>query len=183
MRKFDSNEEMYFSRYLNELKGKKYIDSWKTINEPYNLTTGIKHEYVKPMKKVDDKVLEQTILSPSVYTPDFMIVWNSKANNIFVQKINKGNKKITTPFICDDEGISIVETKGQFDRSNMTRLAINNIKFLYEKYNIYVNLIKVPGIFKKTFTPDRYLMTDKTFKPRKLNYKPKTIREYVNNNK
>ena len=67
-----------------------------------------------------------------------IVVKLPKANNIFVQEINKGNKKITTPFICDEQGVSIVETKGSFDRSNMTRLAINNIKFLYQKYNIYV---------------------------------------------
>ena len=109
-----------------------------------------------------------------------MIEWAPKANNVFVLEINKGTEKITTPFICDDQGISIVETKGEFDRSNMTRLAVNNIKFLYEKYNIYVNLIKVPAIFKKTFTPDRYLLTDKTMKARTIKYEPRTLSKFIN---
>jgi len=52
---------------------------------------------------------------------------------------------------------------------------------------VFINLIKLPSIFNKTFTPDRYLMTDKTFKPRKINYGtktkpigPRTLREFIN---
>lgn len=176
---FDSNEEWHFSWFLEELKGRNFIDRWEKIETSYELTSGVKHTYIKPMKRVDDKILEQTILSPSIYTPDFKIYWNKKAYGIFVQEINVGKNKIKTPFICDSEGISIIETKGNFDRSNMTRLAVNNIKFVYEKYNVYVNLIKVPNIFKKTFTPDRFLMTDKTFKPRSIDYEVRTLSEFI----
>jgi hypothetical protein len=98
-----------------------------------------------------------------------------------VSKQSKTEGKIITPFICsDDEMISIVETKGTFDMGNMTRLANNNIKFVYEKYQVYINMIKVPTIFDKTFTPDRYLMTDKTFQSRKIKYKNvRTLREFI----
>ena len=140
------------------------------------------------MKRVEDKILTQTILQPSSYTPDFIIYWEPKAIGIFVSKESKTVGKIITPFLCtDDELISIVETKGTFDMGNMTRLANNNIKFVYEKYNVYIDMIKVPAIFKKTFTPDRYYMTDKSFKTRKINYGtknkiigPRTLREFIN---
>ena len=184
---FDSNEEKYFSWYLEELKERKYIDNWKKIEIAYELTDGLSHTYIKKMKKIEDVELMQTILSPSSYTPDFKIFWNKKAYGIFVQDINNTKNKIVTPFICDSEGISIVETKGTFDMGNMTRLATLNIKFMYFRYNIYVNLIKVPTIFKKTFTPDRYLMTDKTFRPRAINYGtkkkpigPKSLSKFIN---
>lgn len=178
--KFHSNEEKYFSWYLEELKGRRYIDNWEKIEVSYELTDGLSHTYLKKMKRVEDKEMVQTILSPSSYTPDFKIYWNKKAYGIFVEDINNAKDKIKTPFICDSEGISIVETKGTFDMGNMTRLATLNIKFMYYRYNIYVNLVKVPDIFKKTFTPDRYLMTDKTFKPRAIKYAVRSLSKFIN---
>jgi len=178
---FDSKEELYFSWYLEMLKARGYVNRWEKTEVAYHLTHGLEHEYIKPMKRVDDKVLKQTILSPSLYTPDFIIYWNPKAIGIFVSKLRGTKEKIETVFICqDDEMISIVETKADFDRNNMSRLAVNNIKFVYEKYQVYINMVKLPGLFNKTFTPDRYLMTDKTFKPRSLNYKNvRTLSEFI----
>ena len=177
---FDSNEEKYFSWYLEELKGRGYINRWEKIETSYELTDGLSHTYIKKMKKVNDKELIQTILAPSSYTPDFKIYWNKKAYGIFVEEVNVTKNKIKTEFICDSEGISIVETKATFDMGNMTRLVTLNIKFLYYRYNIYVNLIKVPTIFKNTFTPDRYLMTDKTFKPRTIKYAVRSLSKFIN---
>jgi hypothetical protein len=168
---FDSNEELYFSWYLDELKDKGYVNAWEKVETSYTLTPGLQHEYIKKMVRVSNKILQQTILKPSVYTPDFKIYWEPKAIGLFVVNPDDTNDKINTPFICDEELISIVETKGTFDNNNMTRLAINNIKFLYYEYNVFVNLIKVPSIFNKTFTPNRYLMTNETLKPRKIKYK------------
>jgi hypothetical protein len=34
-------------------------------------------------------------------------------------------------------------------------------------------------IFKKTFTPERYLLTDKSFKPRKIKYATRSIKEFI----
>jgi len=177
---FDSKEELYFSWYMEVLKSKGYIEQYGKIEDGYNLTEGLKREYLKPMKKASPKLMEQVILNPSRYTPDFKILWNIKALGIFVSEINGGtNNKITTPFICQDL-YSSIEVKANFDANNMSRLVINNIKFLYEKHKVFVNLIKVPAIFDKTFTPDRYFMTDETFKPRKLNYKNvRNIREFI----
>ena len=180
--KFDSKEELYFSWWLEQLKAGKYINHWEKNETSFNLFGGLVHSYIKPMKKVDDKILTQTILHPSSYNPDFTIYWEPKAIGIFVSKMHSTKGKITTPFLCsDDELISIIETKADFDRNNMTRLAVNNIKFVYEKYKVYINMVKLPSLFNKTFTPDRYLMTDRTFKPRKLKYKNvRTLREFIN---
>lgn len=179
--KFDSKEELYFSWFIKELVEAGYIYLYTKITDSYQLTNGLTWNYIKPMKKVPDKLLKQTILKPSVYTPDFKIQWTEKALGIFVTELidNKDKKKITTPFICQNM-VSIIEIKGNFDSNNMSRLAINNIKFLYEKYGLYVNLIKIPGIFNKTFTPIRYLNTDKSNKTRKINYKNiGTLRTFI----
>lgn len=183
--KFDSKEELYFSWYLMELQKNGYIESWarfEEVSDSYNLTEGLIWEYIKPMKRVADKELEQIILSPSAYTPDFKIFWTPKALGIFVSDLNsaRSTEKIETEFICQDL-ISIIEVKGTFDMGNMTRLAINNIKFVYYKFGVYVNMIKVPAIFNKSFTPNRYLLTDKTLKIRTIKYKNvRTIQQFIN---
>ena len=177
---FDSNEELHFSWYLDELKSKGYIIEWSKVEKSFELTKGLYLNYKIPMKKVDDKIKQQTILSPSVYTPDFYIIWSVKAFGIFTTDIDMdSDNKLDTPFISRGK-YSTVEVKGTFDNNNMTRLAVNNIKFVYDKFGVYVNLIKVPTIFDKTFTPDRYIMTDKSFKPRTINYKNvRTLRGFV----
>lgn len=178
---YDSYEELHFSYFLNDLKDKGFIVDWYKNTTSYSLTEGLFIEYIKPMKKVANKVLKQTLLAPSTYTPDFVIEWNDKALGIFVTDISKPIKeKISTEFICQNM-ISVVEIKGAWDNNNMTRLVMNNIKVVWDKHSVYVNLIKVPNIFNKLFTPERYFMTDKTFKPRKLNYKNvKTLKEFLN---
>lgn len=178
--KFDSKEELHFSWWLDQLKAAKYIKHWECNDYSFPLFGGLVHSYIKPMKRVEDKIMTQTILKPSVYTPDFIIYWEPKAIGIFASMMHSTEGKIETLFLCDKDLKSTVETKGNFDRNNMTRLAINNIKFVYEKYQIYIDLIKLPGLFNQTFTPDRYFMTDKTFKPRTLNYKNvRTLREFI----
>jgi len=176
---FDSDEELYFSWYLDELVKKGYVDHWKKNDISFPITDGLKHTYIKPMKKVEDKVMVQTLLNPSSYTPDFTIKWKLKALGIFVSK-NNGTEKIDTPFICNNHMVSIDEIKGNFDSQNMTRLANNNIKSVWYRHKVYINMIKVPNIFNKTFTPSRYLLTDKSMKPRKINYKNvRTIQEFT----
>jgi hypothetical protein len=174
---FDSKEELYFSWYLGVLKNWNFIESWEKIEEPFQLTSDLIIKYKKPMKRVEDKILTQTLLSGRVYTPDFKIKWTDQAYNIFVQELQDG-EKITTPFISQGN-VSIVEIKGVFDNQNMTRLAINNIKDMYEKYGIYISLAKIPMLFKKTFTPERYLLTDKSLKPRAIKYTTRTIKEFI----
>ncbi|MCK5159920.1 MAG: hypothetical protein KAR08_12215, partial [Candidatus Heimdallarchaeota archaeon] len=60
---FDSKEERYFSWYLEVLRNWNFIESWEKVEEPYILTTGLYIKFIKPMKRVADKELEQTLLS------------------------------------------------------------------------------------------------------------------------
>lgn len=174
---FESKEELYFSWYLEVLRNWNFIELWEKIDEPFQLTSDLTIKYIKPMKRVPDKELTQTLFSGRVYTPDFKIKWTDQAIGIFTQELQDG-EKITTPFISQGN-VSIVEVKGVFDNNNMTRLATNNIKDIYEKYGVYVTMTKIPMLFKKTFTPERYLLTDKSFKPRKIKYATRTIKEFI----
>jgi hypothetical protein len=178
---FDSKEELYFSWYLEVLRNWNFVESWEKVEEPYKLTDDLVINYLKPMKRVKDKILTQTLFSGREYTPDFKIKWTDQAIGIFTKDLVNGivyKNKFDTPFISQYK-TSIVEVKGVFDNNNMTRLATNNIKDVYEKHGVYITIAKIPMLFKKTFTPERYLLTDKSFKPRKIKYATRTIKEFI----
>lgn len=178
---FDSNEELYFSWYLEELRENGFIRAWAKNNEAFTLTDPYVHEYVVPMKRVSDKVKDQIILRGSEYTHDFDIAFHKSAMGLFVSRIGYDEGKLKTPFLINSEtqGLTHVEIKGGFDQNNMTRLVVSNIKFLYHTRSIYVNLIKIPDLFKNTFTPKRYLLTDKSMQQRKIKFKIKSLQEYL----
>lgn len=174
----DSNEEWHFTWFLDELKSKGYVKDYFKIEEGYVMSNDVKVDYIKPMKRVANKKMQQVVMRGHVYTPDFKIIWDPKALGILVQDLNS-NKKITTKFICQDLE-SIIEIKGIWDMNNMTRLATNNIKSLYDKHGIFCQIIKIPTLFKNTFTPLRYFYTDgvNSNKRRKIKFKTKTLNEW-----
>ena len=183
---FDTYDEYIFALWLEELKVAGYIKDWK--HEPYEfkLSDGLKIQYqkvteLKTKTKIEDK--EQTILQPSVYTPDFWIKWEEKSYGKLFQDISS-NVKIVCPFISNSlygkHYYSYVELKPSFDSGNMTRLFKNNQKFVYEKFKVYINLfIGLDDLFNKTFTPHEYTLTHKTKVPRKMKYIPKTLKEFL----
>lgn len=169
---YDSKEELYFSWWLDELKEAKYIVEW------YPGST------IELSKEVE--VGGKKLLNKHGYAFDFSIRWNDSAKDVFItSEPKKGfftyNKFIIDPSL-DDSGyipFSYIEIKGVFDARNMTRLFVINQKWVYDKRRIYVQLVKIPKLFKDTFTPAKYLITDAGKQERKLNFVPKTLDEYV----
>lgn len=185
---FLSKEELYFSWYLEELQKAGYIDNWGEA-KTYQLGEKVIIRYEEQLK-TKTKEKEQTILNGCEYTPDFQIHWNIKAENIFKHyplQFGDGigtfteliaRKKIETPFII--MGLPcLVEIKPNFDQNNMTRLNTINRKWMYQKYGIFVNLVKVPDIFKDTFTPKKFLLTDSGKQNRIIHFNTRTLEEYV----
>jgi len=186
MNGFDSVGELHFSYWCEELKKKGYIEHYEFQPEAYDLSSKVTSTYKKPMKRVEDKVLEQTILQPHIYTPDVLIIWNSKAQGVFYNTLEDCSKVEPHQMIANWQGYenrmvwaSTIELKPTFDHQNMTRLASLNIKWVYEKHKHVIEMVKLPDFFKKTFTPNRYLLTDKTYVTRKLKYKPTTLNEFI----
>lgn len=67
--------------------------------------------------------------------------------------------------------ISFIEVKPSFDQNNMTRLAVLNQKWVFEKFGLFINIVIPEKLFAKTFTPKRYLTCDKSSVKRKIKYK------------
>lgn len=166
---YKSNEEYYFSLWLDELKANGYIERYEYEPEAIPLSYRVSRDLGKK---------EQFVLHPHEYTYDFMIKWNKSAIGIFAT-IFESDVKSDTPLYCDSTLTSAIEIKPEFDYKNMTREVMINIKWVWEKYNIYINLVKPPSFFKKSFTPAQFLLT-KTKKTRTIKYKPiLTLQEYV----
>ena len=186
MQGFDSIGELHFSYWTEELIREGYIEQVVLQPEPYILSNPVTKMYKKEMKKTESKQMFQTVLREHVYTPDVLIVWTRKAKGIFYVTMEDTDKLLPHHLIANHQGFenrdvwaTTIELKPTFDHQNMTRLASLNIKWVYEKYNHVVEMVKLPDFFKKTFTPDRYLLTDKSYEPRKINYKARSLRSFI----
>ena len=181
---FDSKEELYMSWYLDELVNAGTLEGWTFDTKPISLNRPFEIVYTKPMKRVPDKLITKTIIPAKIYTPDFKITWASQKayDDSPFSMDSKGNTILYTFRTRSNPNklLSLIETKGSFDQNNMTRLFKQNQAWIYDRYGIYVNLVKIPDFFKKTFTPDRYIYTDKTQKLRAIKYNPiRSIKDYI----
>lgn len=171
----DSDEEVYFIWWMEELYQAGYITKYERA-ETYELSPSIKRPYSEQLK-TKMKHGQQHVMHGAEYTPDFKIHWTEKAMDVFVT-IFSHHKKKQTIFYCDHYLCSIIEIKGMFDRNNMIRLVTTNIKWLYDKQGVFVHLVKMPKLFKDTFTPKRYLKTNKSQTSRTIKWSVKNLEEY-----
>lgn len=188
LEEFDSKEEWYFTWWLNELKKHNVVLDYTCQPKAFDLSSPIILDNYKQLK-TKKKEHKKKLLEGHIYTCDFRIVWNQKSLNFLHKDVNGGiefglDKSIYLySQMENNERVSYIETKGEFDFANMTRLATINIKWVYEKYGIYVNLVKIGkkrnSFFDKTFTPERFLLTDKLKGKRILKYEPKNLQDLV----
>jgi hypothetical protein len=180
---YDSPEEEYFAEWLAELQQQGYVKSWERVTTPIPLTRGLKHNYIQTIiLKTKTKTVpkSQVLLASSEYTPDFGIVWDDGAKNIFFQPIYD-EQKLICPFLADlkdGEYYSVVEIKPVFDRHNMTRAFISNQKYIWDKYGLYVNLIVVPDIFLETFSPISFFKTPTGLDKKFAKGRPLTLQQF-----
>ncbi len=175
---YHSWEEEIFHQWLLELQDRKIISN---IEKPASLVLS---EAV-PIK-IGNK--EVNLLNEHIYTGDFKFKTDDyrKAftldlfQHLGYSKISPNERKKYCLYGQEyNPTIYHIEVKGNYDNNNMTRLFGLNQKWIYQRYGIYYNLVKVPKIFEKTFTPEAYLKTA-TGKDRKINFKVKLIDEYLN---
>ena len=175
-----SMEELYFLWWLCDLKDEGYVEDAWYEDDCFTLGKGYTKGYIKRLK-TKDRVEEEGVLPSSVYTPDFKIKWTEKARGVFYhdlvseEKLMHGRK---AKYSLGEDLVSYVEIKPNFDFNNMTRYVKIKINWLFQATGIYVNLVKVPEIFKDTFVPDRYFLTDEGKRTRQIKFKTKRITDY-----
>lgn len=186
LKEFASDEEMYFSWYLDELLEAGYISQWSFEPYTYRLSSVAKYNVETPIKtKVNVKRL--ALLRAHEYTPDFGVSFNPEAHGVFYRTLTEGKDLRKIPFIAnidsDHQPYLIAEIKPAFDKHNMIRLFRINQKWMYFQNKVYVQEIIVDtknerGLFARTFTPAKYLLTP-TGRQRTLHYTPRTLQEFV----
>jgi hypothetical protein len=170
----DSIGEVYFAWYFQELKDAGYVKEYKR-GQSYLLSESLVNNYVVQLK-TKSKPSQETILMGHSYNLDYEVEWTEEGANLFCSRFGE---KIIKPFVCNSQNKSFFECKPMFDFNNMTRLATLNVKWLYQKFGIYVQFITPEKVFPKTFTPQQMLKT-KTGKDRKINFKVTSLENYVN---
>ena len=175
--KLRSAEELHFSWWLDELGSAGIISGYRYEPKTYELCE--KKTFMKRVQmKTKVKFVEKTILQSHTYTPDFTIFWNTIKHNLL-----KSIAKVST-----------VDVKGGYSRNyNDTAFPLNQ-KWMYDKFGIYVEkvvsgsstyknskkeLVIKKGLFAKTFTPKRYLLTDVSKIRRKIKFNVVLLEDYI----
>lgn len=173
---YDSYNEYYTIDWLEELRVRGYVLSYRRADS-YTLTESVKHTYFDEK----GKPRSQHIMHGSVYTPEFEVIWNEENFRDFIWLMGE-NAKNVKPLIGhrNDAGqvFTIIECKSDYDRNNGIRMFTNNMKVLFAKYGVYVNLVQPATFFERTFTPASFLTTPAGME-RKLKYTPTDVDKYL----
>ena len=184
---FDSLDELYISWYLEELKQNGFILNYKYEPDSFILgnddVKSRKLEYIQLQTKVSRKESFPTLLQGHKYTPDFKILWNEVARNMFFIEHVKIDY-INIPFTIYKSLNSIIEVKpnsgkhrGSKDKTNISR------KWVMDKYDLYVEQIMYEVLFNTTFYPTRFITKDGRRMSSQIRHstqnKMRTLNEYL----
>jgi len=170
----DSQGEVEFLMWCEELKQNGYIIDYKR-GETKLLSNSVYNTYTAQLK-TKTKEQSETILLKHEYSWDFTIEWSDLGIKYFA---NRFGEKWTKPFLINSKSMSFIENKPSFDFGNMTRLVTLNVKWMWEKYGIFIQVVKNDDLFKETFVPKERLFNKKGEK-RAFKFKPLTLEEYIN---
>lgn len=185
---YESKEELLVLQWLLELQEEGFVHSIERA-ESFLLSSGLTNTWIEQQQlktRVKEVVKKQVMLNGHLYTPEFKVIWDSKALDriISVLSVDLGREKIQSALYARFEGamediVTYLEVKPAFDQNNMTRLFKLNQKWVYDSYGVFVNLLEPYSLFEKTFTPVAALKTP-TGKERKVNWEVHSLNEYLN---
>lgn len=188
---FQSDEEVYFHWFLEELVGAGYILSYRYEEVQLRLFDGLQGSYTEQLRT---KTKERTfkVLGKRVYTPDFEIVWSPKAEGIFYDEMECGLPSDERAYFVAQQGVTLVEIKPNFDAKNMTRHVKALIDWAWQLHGRFVQLV-VPfpkvgktgkcspsnTLFAEACVPNRYLYHNFAKGRRTINFKYKLLEEFI----
>lgn len=184
---FDSKDELYMYWYFKELKQRGYISQFQfeplSFNLGENTFTTRRVEYKQLKTKVSQKESFPMLLKEHNYTPDFGIIWDEKANNIFYCKHNEIISLGIMFIVYGESARSLVEVKPNLKGSKYQGTAPKTTisrKWLLDKKDLYCQQINYEEIFYRTFTPKRFMFTDKSkTRKRVIKETPRAFEDYI----
>jgi len=169
MNTFDSFEEKYFTYWLEEARQMELIDSWERWDQEKHIEMFPPNEEYK-MRKAS-------------YTPDFKVVFNKKAEGLLYNLPKKSKGYF---FYVNDDLECIIDVKGAYKSSkHISSITFPLVqKIIFHTQGIYIQKViplGVGNLFDKTWTPSKYLLTDKTNQIRKIKQnKVQTLKQFIN---
>lgn len=170
MEKLDGlTQEDWFDMWAEELIKAGYID--EVVTHPDVPTFELFPGYSKPYGKK-----KNVIMNKVVYTPDRIIKWNMKAEDIFFTSFDGNNKDWDSSYFKASRNgfyhYSLVEIKGptgnqkaygQDFKFTQKWLWANTQQYVQKVMLAPVKMLKNPYqyLWAETFTPQRFLYTDK----------------------
>jgi len=200
--------ETYFEWWLKEMQTAGYVKSFERETETFIVAPVSSYGRYKRFKR-KEKEIESFSLFPEIkYSYDYKIYWNSTAEYLFYEEINEHkvfqfgrplfiaylNKNEKTDQNDDYPIISYVDVKPTNSVQRRGGKVSSSITFplknrlLWENSGIYINkVVPMPmsgtgyssALFIKTFTPQRYLLTDGGKQLRKIKFSVTDLNSFV----
>ncbi len=148
---FDSNEELHFSWYLEELLENELISEWNYNKKSLEIT----HKQLFPHNNK-----EYNLLRNMEYTYDFDCTWTTKGLDLLCairgQKSKKKYKDLPFKVIGNK---SYIDVKGIYTHKNRVTDVTFPIKqkIIYALFDIYVQKIIPIKLMSLTFYPTKYI--------------------------
>jgi len=183
--------------WIKEAEAFGFIEAYAPENSivPFELFKGLSYEYTedkwiyegtpRERKKIITKT--HTLLRPTKYTPDGIIIWNPIVKDIlFNDLFEKGDAYFKAQFITD-KWVTIVDIKAPTGVNRAADLPFTfTRKWMWQKLHLYVNKVMIipPGtghkgyLYRDVWTPRRYFMTDKLTKERTIGFKAINIEQF-----
>ena len=192
----DSEEELQFCYWLDELKSARLIMSWEKFTKSNSLNL-LKAKSFEFQYGVDKKGKPQTtrfrqFIADINYTPDFNISWSTEAEGIFYLNINHAHAELTespmikyskeqitnVPFMGQPTW-SIVDVKGEYaGKNNSSAIWFPYMKkLMWHIHKTFVHKIVPKQLFEQTFVPTA-LLFNKNGSAKKYDFPIRTLREY-----
>lgn len=153
---FDSNEEIFFYKWCQQAVQYKILNSFNYHPNSYILS----QNQFKNGKK---------ILNAHKYTPDFSLSV-SDFGRMILSKTFKNS--------LDDEQV-VIEIKPAYSPFGSIEEFSINRKWMYEKFNVFIQKVQVDSLFTKTWCPQSCKLTEKTKKIRSKYAYCDTITKFI----
>jgi hypothetical protein len=180
---YDSKEEQYFEWYCEELKYEGVLNNYFFHQESFDLIPGFYYQSAEQRPR-SVKKHTHTLAQPHGYMPDFLLIWN-QFNEHHIKFI-KCLYNLSDNYFCADHAnlkkyfycqlqpqvySSYIDIKPMFTRRD-SDVAVFMWKraLMLEKHKTHVQAVVIQDLFKKTFTPQRFLRCDVSNKQRKINW-------------
>lgn len=165
-KEFDSYEEIDFYQWCEEAVEYNVISKYEYQPEPFVLSEKVAIKVAKKLK-TKTKIVNKHLFHPHVYTPDFIIYPTEGYKNIFENILISNSEEY------------YIDIKGSFQMYDGKRSFSINRKWIWDKYNIYINEVIPKSFFKLTWVPNLALYSPKNRKIRKKYKECKLIQEII----